>query len=104
MRQKTKITITAMAVMLVMALAVTLISFSFADEDPGSGSGTEVAEADTYTNIDYIIKNSNDESLLVKNEAGNVVSDNREYRIVEIGSGAKSTLGTYVDNLDSNIM
>lgn len=98
MRQKTKITITAMAVMLVMALAVTLISFSFADEDPGSGSGTEVAEADTYTNIDYIIKNSNDESLLVKNEAGNVVSDNREYRIVEIGSGAKSTLGTYVDN------
>lgn len=90
MKQKTKITITALVVMLMMALAVTVISFSFAGET-GSGSGTEtdVAEATTSTNIDYIIKNSNDATL---------ATNDQKYRIVEIHSGEVSTLGNYVAN------
>lgn len=104
MRRKAKITIIAMAVMLLMALAVTVTSFSFAGEEQG-GEGSENTTEDneitavTLTNVDYIIKNSNDESLIVRDgEDGPVISDDREYRIVEIGSGSQSTLGSYVAN------
>lgn len=106
MRQKTKITVAAMAVMLVMALAVTVISFSFAENGSGSteNGGSEANEpTEGYTNIDYIIKNSNDASLEKKDDNGVVISDDREYRIVEIGSGEQSTLGDYVIKTDGSI-
>lgn len=86
MRLNKKIMLSALSVVLLMAMAVTAITFSLADEtDQGGATGDQVADAGdevpvALTNIDYIIKNSNDES-------GDV---DPFYRIVEIGSGDAS--------------
>ncbi len=86
MRLNKKIMLSALSLVLLMAMAVTAITFSLADEtDQGGATGDQVADAGdevpvALTNIDYIIKNSNDES-------GDV---DPFYRIVEIGSGDAS--------------
>lgn len=75
-----------MAVLLVMALAATIISFSLADNGDGNAvsDGDLVAANDNtstaLTTIDYIIRNSNDET-----------SSDREYHIVEIGASAEAS-------------
>ncbi len=94
MKRNLKITISALAVMLVMALAVTVISFSLAgNEKKGSITDDAVsiaASVDSNTNIDNIIENSfrtDDEDLAI-------------YKVVEIGSGAPSTLKDMVESGD----
>ncbi len=83
MRLNKKIMLSALSIVLLMAMAVTAITFSLADDPAEQGTIDVVAAADepaAMTNIDYIIRNSNDDS-------GDVDSC---YRIVEIGSGDAS--------------
>ncbi len=92
MKRNLKLTISALAVLLVMALTVTVVSFSLADNENNGGlvDGTMVASAtvDTNTNIDNIIQNS-----YMTGEGTDPV-----YKIVEIGSGAPSSLKTLVES------
>ncbi|MBQ9935003.1 MAG: DUF5057 domain-containing protein [Lachnospiraceae bacterium] len=92
MKRNKKLTISALAVLLVMALTVTVVSFSLAGND---NKGELVDEAvfvaatvDTNTNIDNIIENS-----YMTGEGTDPV-----YKIVEIGSGAPSSLKTLVES------
>lgn len=94
MRRNMKITIAAMSVLLLMAIAATIISFSFANNgDEGLVTEEDLmalaaGESETLTNIDYIIRNSNDTEV-----------DDPEYHIVEIGSSSTpSTLEDFVSS------
>lgn len=94
MRRNMKITIAAMSVLLLMAIAATIISFSFANNgDEGLVTEEDLmasaaGESETLTNIDYIIRNSNDTKV-----------KDPKYHIVEIGSSASpSTLKDFVES------
>lgn len=84
MLKNTKIRIGALVVLLVMAFAAALASFSFAGKDDLDSDDNAVLDASnvvSYTNVDYIIKNSN---------ATDVTVDTM-YHIVELGSGPTSS-------------
>lgn len=78
MKRNKKLTIVALSVMLVMALAATVISFSLANLNNKRSNGVDdqgiavAAMDDSLTNIDYIVKATQD--------------DGETYKIVEIGA------------------
>lgn len=97
MKRKTKIMISALSAMLVMVLAVTIVSFSFAgnnDKDESEVFNEQIlyAAGDAPpTIIDRIILNSID-------------GEDKEYKIVEIGSTASPSYTTLADGTKVSYM
>lgn len=95
MKRKTKMLISALSVMLVMVLAVTIVSFSLAgnnDESEVSDEQILYAAGDaSLTIIDRIILNSID-------------GEDKEYKIVEIGSTASPSYTTLADGTPVSYM
>ncbi|MCM1084077.1 MAG: DUF5057 domain-containing protein [Clostridium sp.] len=95
MKRKTKIMISALSAMLLMVLAATIVSFSLAgnsDEAEVSDEQILYAAGDTsLTIIDRIILNSID-------------GEDKEYKIVEIGSTASPSYTKLEDGIDVSYM
>lgn len=95
MKRKTKIMISALSAMLLMVLAATIVSFSLAgnnDESEVSNEPILYAAGDTsLTIIDRIILNSID-------------GEDKEYKIVEIGSTASPSYTTLADGTNVSYM
>lgn len=97
MKRKTKIMISALSAMLVMVLAVTIVSFSFAgnnDKDESEVFNEQILYAAgdaSLTIIDRIILNSID-------------GEDKEYKIVEIGSTASPSYTTLADGTKVSYM
>ncbi len=95
MKRKTKMLISALSVMLVMVLAVTIVSFSLAgnnDESEVSDEQILYAAGDvSLTIIDRIILNSID-------------GEDKEYKIVEIGSTPSPSYTTLADGTPVSYM
>jgi len=86
-----KILITFMIVMLTVGAGSAILSYMLAKADPsGSGTTTVTAAATYKTNIDYIIENANG-----TNESTLPGYDETMYHIVEISSGAASSLNQF---------
>lgn len=95
MKRKTKMMISVLSAMLVMVLAVTIVSFSLAGNNDESEVSDELilyAAGDTsLTIIDRIILNSID-------------GEDKEYKIVEIGSTASPSYTTLPDGTNVSYM